>query len=64
VFLGAASFVPRPDVAAVFGGRFLQAGFQLSGVSLPPGSYDLVVFARSTVTRTFNASRVVRIEVD
>jgi hypothetical protein len=30
---------------------------------LPPGTFDLVVYAQSTVTGTFDAARVVRIEV-
>jgi hypothetical protein len=53
----------RPDVAA-FVGRSSAApcGFAVSGTLLP-GSYQLVVFAHSTVTGTFNNVRVVPITV-
>ena len=62
VFLGAAAPIPRPDVA-FYGGQFINAGFRLNGATLPPGTYDLVVFARSTIAQTFNNARVVRITV-
>ena len=62
VFLGAAAPIPRPDVA-VYGGQFINAGFRLKGATLPPGTYDLVVFARSTIAQAFNNARVVRITV-
>jgi hypothetical protein len=45
------------------GSRFLNCGFQISGATLPAGTYDLVVFAHSTVTRAFSMTRVVRITV-
>lgn len=32
-------------------------------VRLPPGTYDIVVSARSTVTWTFNNARVIRVTV-
>jgi hypothetical protein len=64
VWVGAATVgVPRADVAASFGmARLGSAGFVLSG-ALPRGDYDLVVFARSTVTGTFNNWRMVRIRI-
>ena len=64
IWVGAATVgVPRADVAASFGmGRLGSAGFVLSG-ALPRGDYDLVVFARSTVTGTFNNWRMVRIRI-
>ena len=52
-FMGAPSQVTRPDVAAAYGPRFSACGFMLLGV-LAPGAYDVVVFAQSTVTGTFN----------
>ena len=52
-----------PDVAALFGPPFSDAGFLLTGASLPAGTYDLVVFAHSSVTGSFDNSRVVRITV-
>jgi YVTN family beta-propeller protein len=63
IFVGTATAAPRPDVAAYVGSRFLNCGFQINGASLPAGTYDLVVFARSTVTQTFNNTKVVRITV-
>ena len=63
LFVGAASPASRPDVAAVFGSRYGLAGFTLSNATLPVGVYDLVVFARSTVSGSFNNTRVVRVVV-
>ena len=62
IFVGAADRMRRPDVAAIFGATQVNAGFTLRG-TLPPGTYDLVVFARSVLTQTFNNARVVRITV-
>jgi hypothetical protein len=62
VFLGAGAYgTPRPDVAAAFGAQFVNSGFSLPVVGLAPGRYDLVVFARSTVTGGFTTHRVVPI---
>jgi hypothetical protein len=64
VFAGAATYgVPRSDVAAAFGGRFNNSGFSWTVNNLAPGTYQLVAYARSTVTGTFNnaASAVIRI---
>jgi len=64
VFVGAgATGVSRPDVAAAFGGNFAGAGFSVIGGPLPPGTYDLAVFAHSPRSGTFAASTVVRIVV-
>ena len=63
IFVGTATPTTRIDVANVFGSQFLGSGFQISGATLPAGTYDLVVFAHSTVTMTFNNARVVRITV-
>ena len=63
IFLGVATHgTARPDVGAVFGGQFTNSGFALTVGSLAPGLYDLVVYARSTVTGVFFA-RVVRITI-
>ena len=63
-FVGVATMgVPRGDVAAAFGmPRLGASGYALSA-PLPRGYYDLVVFARSTVTGTFNNWIIVRIRV-
>ncbi|HET7218711.1 MAG TPA: PQQ-dependent sugar dehydrogenase [Vicinamibacterales bacterium] len=64
VFLGAAQLgVARPDVAALFGSQFMNAGFHLLAGPLPSGTYDVVVFARSAATMTFDVHTVVRVMV-
>ena len=60
-FVGVAAPTLRPDVAGVFGPQFVGAGFLLTGATLPPDTYDLAVFAHSTVTSSFSVWRVVRI---
>ncbi len=63
IFVGSTTaFFARPDVAAVFGGEHLMSGFDLSG-PLAPGTYDLVVFVRNSVTHVFDIRRVVRVRV-
>jgi hypothetical protein len=54
----------RPDVAAAFGGRFLQSGFSVEAAGLPHGTYDVVVYAHSAATNRFTIARVVRVNVD
>jgi hypothetical protein len=64
VFVGSPSYGgSRTDVGAVFGGQFVSTGFQLSVSSLAPGTYDLAVFARSTLSGGWDVWRVVRITV-
>jgi hypothetical protein len=64
VFLGAADYGGRrPDVAAIYGPRFRDSGYGLVVNTLPPGSYDLAVFAWSTVAGDFVPARVVRVTV-
>jgi glucose/arabinose dehydrogenase len=54
----------RPDVAAAFAGsRYTPSGYNMAAGGLPPGTYDLVVFAHSVVTNTFSAAQVVRVTV-
>jgi len=64
VFVGAAAVGGyRPDVGGVFGHeRFASSAYFLQG-SLPPGEYNLVVFAFSTLAGTFNQAAVVHIRV-
>ena len=64
IWLGAANMgVSRPDVAAVFGSaNYATSGFGMSA-SLPPGSYDVNVFAHSLVSGTFNNVQTKRITV-
>jgi hypothetical protein len=64
MFVGVATMTSRQDVAAFFGNsEFANSGFLLRGAMLPAGTYDLVVFAHSSATNTFNNSKVVRITV-
>ena len=62
-FVGVGSPVARPDIESIVGPQFANAGFLLTGATLPPGTYDLAVFAHSSVTQSFNNWRVVRITV-
>jgi hypothetical protein len=63
VFVGATvPGVARGDVASIFGGEFALAGFALNG-TLAPGTYDLAVFARNSLTGLFDQLRVMRITV-
>ena len=52
----------RPDVAALFGPSGAASGYAMMA-ALPPGVYDIIVFARSTVTGTFNDALSIRITV-
>jgi subtilisin family serine protease len=64
LFLGAAAYGgSRPDVGAVFGSRFENSGYAFTASGLSPGAYDIAVYARSTLDRTFNQNRVVRVTV-
>jgi hypothetical protein len=65
VFLGVPAYgASRPDVGAFFGNtRFTRTGYNLAVSSLPPGTYDLIVFAHSAVTNAFDAAQVVRVTV-
>src|SRR6185503_1440853 len=51
---------PRPDVAAIFGAQYAHAGFHVDIAALPPGVYDVVVYAHSSISGTFNVRRTVR----
>ena len=63
-FVGAANYGgTRPDVGAAFGTQFTNSGYGLTVAGLAPGTYRLDVYARSTVTGTFNQARSVLITV-
>jgi len=53
----------RPDVGAAFGSRFSRSGFGLNAAGLPPGTYDIVVYAHSAATGTFDQAQAVRVIV-
>jgi glucose/arabinose dehydrogenase len=65
IFVGAPAYgSARPDVAAAFGSsRFTNVGYNQIVGPVAPGTYDVVVWARSTVTGTFAINRVVRVTV-
>ena len=64
IFIGPAIYGgARPDVAAVYGGRFANSGYGIIVNSLPPGTYDIAVFAFSTVVNNFTPAKVVRLTV-
>ena len=55
---GVPTIVSRPGVGAAFGAaRFSQSGYVLN-LSLFPGTWDIVVYARSTVTHLWNSKKV------
>ena len=47
----------------MFGDRFTKSGYGITVESLPPGTYDLAVFAWSTVQGTFVPAKLVRVRV-
>ena len=64
IFVGAADYGgARPDVAAIYGERFLKSGYGLRVRGLAPGTYDLAVFAYSTVRGGFVPAKTVRVTV-
>ena len=64
IWIGAAGFGgARPDVAAIYGDRFRDTGYGITVPRLAAGTYDLAVFAYSTVRGTFLAARMVRVVV-
>ncbi len=64
VFLGAAATGGRrPDVGAVYGDQFRDSGYGLVVNGLAPGTYDIAVFAYSSVAGRFVPARLVRVTV-
>ena len=65
VFLGSPAGASRPDVATAFGdARFAPSGYSLTVNTLPPGTYTVVVYARSTATGAFSVVRSVQVIVN
>jgi glucose/arabinose dehydrogenase len=62
VFVGTGSFGDRSDIASIFGPQFRPSGFTVTA-SPPPGTWDLVVFAHSSVSGQFDAVQVIRVTV-
>ncbi|HEX6465555.1 MAG TPA: BACON domain-containing carbohydrate-binding protein [Vicinamibacterales bacterium] len=64
IFIGPAFYGgARSDVAAIYGDRFAASGYGIIVNGLPPGRYDIAVFAYSTVLNTFTPAKVVRVTV-
>ena len=62
VFLGVPTLGGiRPDVGAAFGSQFTPSGYNLQVSSLPPGTWDIVVYVHSSVSGAFDAAQVVRV---
>jgi len=58
IFVGEASYgAARPDVASLFGAQYTNSGWSIPVRGLPPGSYTLQAYARSTVSGTFNQNQ-------
>jgi hypothetical protein len=62
-FLGTATYgTARGDVGAAFGSsQFSPSGYSLTINSLASGTWDIVVYARSNVSGTFDNWRIVRV---
>jgi M6 family metalloprotease-like protein len=64
IFLGSATYgAARSDIATLFGARFTNSGYSLSATGLPAGSYQISVYAHSTLTNTFAAVRSIQVTV-
>lgn len=63
-FLGPAIFGgSRPDVGATYGLRFETSGYGMIVQALAPGTYDIAVFAHSTLRNDFVPAKTVRVVV-
>jgi hypothetical protein len=65
IALGVATYgVQRNDVGGIFGARFGPSGYSLGVSSLQRGvTYDIVAFAHSTVSNSFDTWRAVRVTI-
>ena len=64
IFVGIAPYGDRRlDVAAMFGEPFAGAAYNLTVDTLPPGTYDVVVYPHRAKTNTFEGAQVVRVVV-
>jgi hypothetical protein len=64
IFIGPAIYGgARPDVAAIYGQRFADSGYGIIVNGLVPGTYDIAVFAFSTVVNNFTPAAVVSVTV-
>ena len=64
IFIGPAAFGgKRPDVAAIYGERFGESGYGIRLDALPPGTYNIAVFAYSTVAGRFAPAKTARVVI-
>jgi hypothetical protein len=64
IFVDAAQYGgERPDVAAVYGDRFLHSGYGVVVKNLAPGTYDLALFPWSSAAQGFLSAKLVRVVV-
>ena len=65
IYLGTATYgAARSDVGSIYGARFTNSGYSLQVHNLTPGaSYQISVFAKSTVTNAFASSHSVNVVV-
>jgi hypothetical protein len=64
IFAGVAQYGgSRPDVGAIYGGRYTNSGYNLIVKGLRPGPYQFSIFSHSTATGTFNIVRALTLTV-
>lgn len=64
IFVGPTAYGgARADVAAIYGTRFTNSGYGIGVDRLPPGEYDLAVFAWSMMRDGFVPAKVVRVRL-
>jgi YD repeat-containing protein len=63
-FEGVATYgAARPDVGGAYGAQFTNSGYNLTIASLAAGSYQINVYAHSTVAGAFNLVRTISVTV-
>ena len=64
IFLGVAAYGDkRADVGRMFGEALADAAYGLTADSLPPDTYDIVVYPHRAKTNTFDGAQIVRMTV-
>jgi len=64
IFLGVAAFGgERPDVGRMFGEALADAAYGLTADSLPPDTYDIVIYPHRAKTNTFEGAQILRVMV-
>lgn len=64
IWIGEANYGSvRADVAEIYGARFTNTGYGITVQGLRPGTYDLAVFAFSTIRGGFAPAKTLRVTV-